>query len=130
MKVERQVMVKALLGVLALAATAACVSGADAGGDTLTDAAITAYAAKPFDKGAMMFKHVVLGVHHGAHVVADFPCSDLCPTYTTRIIHYDLSPGPECAAASGVDAVRQVPMGIAVVPKHFCVPAVLAASDR
>jgi hypothetical protein len=91
----------------------------------LTDADLTAYAAKPFDKGAMMFKHVALGLHHGALVVADFPCGDICPNYTVRIIHYDMAPGPACARLGGVTETRSVPVSIAVTSQSFCVPAVL-----
>jgi len=112
-----------LIALLASVA-GACVSAAP--GPSISDAEVAAYAAKPFDKAAMMFHRVNLGVNHGAPVVAEFPCSDICPQYTTRIIHYDLDPGPACAAAGGVDVVRMVPVSIAVMQKHFCVPKVLA----
>ncbi len=93
----------------------------------LTDADLIAYAGKPFDKRAMMFHHIELGRHHGALVVADFPCGDVCPDYTVRIIHYDAPPGPACARIGGVTQTRAVPQSIAVIQKSFCVPAVLAA---
>jgi hypothetical protein len=93
----------------------------------LTDAALTAYAAKPFDKAEMMFKHVALGLHHGALVVADFPCGDVCPNYTVRIIHYDVAPGLACARLGGVTEAHSVPVSIAVTSQNFCVPAVLAS---
>src|SRR5690242_12788701 len=92
----------------------------------LADADLTAYAAKPFDKRAMMFHRVTLGLHHGAPVVADFPCGDLCPDYTQRIIHYDAAPGPACARIRGAVVIRAVPAGIAMSQQKFCVPAVLA----
>ena len=91
----------------------------------ITDADLTAYAAKPFDKRAMMFHRVTLGRHHGAPVVVDFPCGDLCPDYTVRIIHYDAAPGPACARIGGVAEARMIPAGIAVMRRQFCVPAVL-----
>ena len=47
----------------------------------------------------MMEKRITLGLHHGVPVVVEFPCSDICPQYTTRIVHYDLAPGAACAAA-------------------------------
>src|SRR5947209_4127841 len=81
---------------LALLGLVACM-GASAPA-SLSDTDLTAYAARPFDKRAMMFKHVVVGVHHGASVVADFPCGDICQDYTTRIIHYDVTPGAACRA--------------------------------
>jgi hypothetical protein len=110
-------------GGLALACLAA---PALASPTTLSDAELVAYAARPYDHAAMMFKHVVLGVNHGQTVVADFPCSDLCPDYTTRIIHYDLEPGAPCAAAGGVTVTRRVPYSIAMIDKDFCVPKALA----
>jgi len=91
----------------------------------LTDADLVAYAAEPFDKAAMMFKRVALGAHHGALVVADFPCGDVCPNYTVRIVHYDTAPGPACARLGGVIVTRSVPVSIAVTSQSFCVPAVL-----
>jgi len=103
----------------------ACASAAAGGAATLTDADLQAYAAKPFDHAAMMFKHVALGRHHGTPVVVDFPCGDVCPNYTVRIIHYDLAPGPACAAAGGVEQAIMVPRGIAVSSETFCVPRVL-----
>ncbi|HEX3405713.1 MAG TPA: hypothetical protein VHS81_00625, partial [Caulobacteraceae bacterium] len=101
-----------LLGCLPLAATLAAPALAAPSVRQLTDADLTAYAAKPFDKAAMMFKRVALGLHHGALVVADFPCGDVCPNYTVRIIHYDVSPGPACARLGGIVETRSVPVSI------------------
>jgi hypothetical protein len=101
-------------------------SAALAAPPALSDAELVAYATRSYDHAAMMFRHVVLGVNHGQTVVADFPCSDLCPDYTTRIIHYDLEPGAACAAAGGVTVTRRVPYSIAMVNKDFCVPKALA----
>ena len=115
----------ALAATLATAAFAA-VAVADGAARHLTDADLVAYAARPFDKGAMMFHHVALGLHHGAPVVADFPCGDLCPDYTVRVIHYDVPPGPACARIGGVTQIRMIPLGIAMSEQHYCVPAVLA----
>ena len=117
--------------ILRLSILAACVGLATAAAAAdatrqLTDADLVAYAAKPFDRGAMMFHHVALGRHHGALVVADFPCGDVCPNYTVRIIHYDAPPGPACARIGGVTVSRTVPVSIAVTEQKFCVPAILA----
>ncbi|HEY2707006.1 MAG TPA: hypothetical protein VGI95_03040 [Caulobacteraceae bacterium] len=92
----------------------------------LTDADLVAYAAKPYDRAAMMEKQITLGVHHGARVLVDFPCSDICPQYTTQIIHYDVAAGAPCTAIGGVTVARNVPYSIAVIKKQFCVPRVLA----
>lgn len=120
----------ALMRHLAIAALmlAALAAPARAAGPVreLTDADLLAYAAKPFDRGAMMFHQVALGRHHGALVVADFPCGDVCPNYTQRIIHYDVAPGPACERIGGVVVSRAVPVSIAMTEQQFCVPAVLA----
>lgn len=109
---------RALLLVLALA-------GCAAGPLNLSDDALAALAAKPFDKAAKMGKSEVVGLHHRTPVLADYPCSDLCPQYTTRIIHYDKPPGADCGKAGGVTKSLTVPIGIAVTKKDFCVPKVL-----
>jgi len=113
--------------ILAAALCAAAPSLADPPLPQLSDADLVAYAAKPFDKAKLMFKQVRLGVNHGLVVVAEFPCSDICPAYTTQIIHYEIGPGPACEAAGGVTVTRAVPFSIAVMEKPFCVPRVLAA---
>ena len=117
MRVPRPVLL--LLAALAAPALATATPRA------LTDADLLAYAAKPYDKAALMERRVALGLHHGAPVVADFPCSDICPDYTVRIIHYDVDPGPACARVGGVVESRSVPVSIAVTERSFCVPAVL-----
>jgi hypothetical protein len=118
-----------LLAALAIIASAVSPpTFADSRPRQLSDADLIAYAARPFDRQAMMEQHIVVGLHHGVPVVADFPCSDVCPNYTTRIIHYDLAPGPACTAAGGVIQVRRVPYSIAMIEKDFCVPRPLASA--
>ena len=111
-----------------IAATIAAVVASAMAGAALTDADVLAAATGPYDKRAKMQTHAHLGHHHGVAVVVDYPCSDLCPAYTTRIVHYDLDPGPACAAAGGVERVAVVPHGIAAMPRTFCVPAVLGTA--
>ncbi|HLY78495.1 MAG TPA: hypothetical protein VKQ70_03920 [Caulobacteraceae bacterium] len=96
----------------------------------LSDAELIAYDAQPFDHAAMMGKRVVVGLFHGARVVAEFPCSDVCPDYTTRIVHLDVAPGAACAAAGGVTEARRVPCSIAMVERDFCVPRPLARAGH
>lgn len=91
----------------------------------ISDARIAAIAASRFDRRAMMFHHELLGRNRGMRVLADYPCSDVCPDATVRIIHYDRPPGPGCEAAGGVTASRMVPISIAVQRVDYCVPAVL-----
>lgn len=115
-----------LLPVLALTA---CASQAATSG-VLDDAALRAYAAKDFDKAALMHTTVELGRHHGQPVVAEFPCSDVCPQYTIRIIHYQLAAGASCDSVGGVRKEVLVPVAITVRPKTFCVPQALAESGQ
>jgi hypothetical protein len=97
--------------------------------DTLSDDALKQYAASRYDKAKMMGKREVIGTHRGGAVIADFPCADLCPDSTRRIIHYDLGPGDACKAIGGVEELRTLP-GVATSTKLFCVPAALADKDR
>jgi hypothetical protein len=113
--------------LLALLLACVCPRAATAAPKALSDADLIAYAGASFDHQAMMEKRVTLGLHHGVPVVADFPCSDVCPQYTTRIIHYDLAPGPACVAAGGVTVIRRVPYSIAMIEKPFCIPRALAS---
>jgi hypothetical protein len=116
----------ATLAILLALGSAACATRASEPGQ-LDDAALAAYAARPFDKRALMGQTVELGRNHGVPVVAEFPCSDVCPQYTVRIIHYRLPEGVDCASAGGVEESVGVPVAIAVLPKTFCVPKVLEA---
>lgn len=93
----------------------------------VADADLLAYSRSPFDKAQMMHKTVVLGTHRGNTLIAEFPCSDLCPTYTTRIIRYELKPGETCRARGGVSQERFVPHGIGMAKREYCVPPVLTA---
>jgi hypothetical protein len=116
------------IGGCGLAAVLAAL-GVAADVRTLSDRDLVAYAAQPFDKAAMMERRVLLGRHHGVPVVADFPCSDVCPTYTVRIIHYEVPPGQRCDEIGGVTVLRAVPFGIATHEAPFCVPKPIAGAD-
>jgi hypothetical protein len=110
-----------------LCALVFCSSGAPAQSsttDTISDAALLDYASQGYDKRAQMFKRVVLGTNHGLQVIANFPCSDLCPDDTVRVIHYDV-PLSACSNGGGVVKELVVPMGIAMGPERFCFPKVL-----
>ncbi len=109
-----------------LALTLMLLSADAPAADTLTDQSIAAYAARPYDKAAKMNTHEVMGVHHGVRVVVDYPCSDVCPVYTSRIIHYEAAPGPDCDRIGGQALTLMVPYGIGVRREAFCVPQVLA----
>ncbi len=99
-------------------------------GGPVSDTQILAYATQAYDRDKLMFKREVLGRHNGLDVVADHPCSDVCPRYTVRIVHYDIGVGPECAKAGGVVRDLRVPMGPGAVTKAFCMPRVLSTLGR
>lgn len=114
--------------VLAVASVAAC---ANAGTPAqMNAAALQAWASQPWDKAALMHTTVDVGRYNGVPVVAEHPCSDVCPQYTVRIIHYELPPEASCASVGGVEKEVLVPIAIAVRPKTFCIPEPLVASGR
>jgi hypothetical protein len=120
---------KSFLFAAPLAAVLLCAAGPDTtfGPDVdLTDAQLIAYGQQDFDRGEMTYKHVDLGRYHGAPVVADFPCADVCPDNTTRIIHYELDDGQKCSSVGGAERTLTVPTGIGKSQEKFCVPRVLA----
>lgn len=115
-------------GVAALLLTGtACAAAAPP--RKLGDRDLARYAASKFDARAMMGRRIVLGTHRGARVVADFVCGDVCPAYTKRIIHYDVSP-ERCDAVHGKVVSQAVPRGPAVIGQPFCEPAVLAGKQH
>lgn len=119
--------------VLALAASligpAWPARAVDGGPATLDAAALQAHAARPWDKAAMAHRTVEWGLYQGVPVVAEHPCADVCPQYTVRIVHYRLPPGARCADVGGVEKRVLVPVAITVLPKTFCIPQPLLASD-
>jgi hypothetical protein len=93
--------------------------------ETLTDEEILEYSMTEYDKEKMMHQTVELGNHNGASVIAEFPCSDLCPDYTTRIVRYDINID-ECGSVDGAVQTMYVPRGIAMVEEEYCIPKILA----
>lgn len=114
---------KSILIAAPIIAAVLCAAAAD----TVTDKDLVAYAQNDFDRGQMMYKHVELGIHHGQPVVADFPCADVCPDKTTRIIHYVLDDGQKCSSVDGAERKIVVPTGVGNDQQQFCVPKILAA---
>ena len=91
----------------------------------LTDDQIARAASAPFDKKAKMGAHDILGEVGKVKVVADYYCSDVCPQYTMRVVHFDANPRTDCGKAGGLVKTYIIPRGIAAVPEAFCVPKVL-----
>ena len=125
-------ILQAIVATAALSAAACTTQAAEprnAAGN-LDDAALHAYAARPWDKASLMGTTLPLGRYQGVPVVADFPCADVCPKYTVRIIHYDLPEGMSCAAAGGVEDSVPVPVAITVLQKTFCFPKTLVDAGQ
>ncbi len=118
-------IVFAALGV-SLAIAAACAASPT----EMDAAALKTYAGKPWDKAALMHSTVELGSFHGVPVMAEFPCADVCPQYTVRIIHYRLPANASCTDAGGVEKEVLVPIAIAVRMETFCIPEPLVASGQ
>jgi len=95
---------------------------------TLSDEELLNYAKSSFDKEKMMGKNFILGYHNGIPVRVSFPCSDVCPDYTIRIIRYDVSLG-ECELAGGEIKSIYVPFGEALKAKAFCFPKVIVENN-
>jgi hypothetical protein len=119
--------------ITVFAAVAGMAIGATACAGTpaqMDAAALQAWAGQPWDKAALMNTTVALGRYRNVPVVAEFPCSDVCPQYTVRIIHYQLPPEASCASVGGVEKEVLVPIAITVRPKTFCIPEPLVASGQ
>ncbi|MEO8999759.1 MAG: hypothetical protein ABI227_06845 [Rhodanobacter sp.] len=93
-------------------------------------AALQAYAGKPWDKAALMNTTAELGRYRNVLVVAEFPCSDVCPRYTVRIIHYLLPPDVSCTSVGGVEKQVLVPVAITVLSRTFCIPGPLVGAGQ
>ncbi len=94
----------------------------------ISEAELLEYASTPYERAAYGSPRQVLGVLNDANVVVDFICSDLCPSNTVRIVHFDLEPGTSCAEVGGVQKDVLVPVAIIVTLRAFCFPNVLAAN--
>ena len=90
----------------------------------LSDREILSFAKSSYEQREKMHTKEILGYHNGTEVIVEYPCSDLCPAYTKRIIHYDVNV-ENCTEAVGVVKEISVPMGTAFGPKEFCIPKVL-----
>jgi len=91
----------------------------------LTDQELIDYFNSDFDKQKMMFKEIILGTYNNTPVKVSFPCSDVCPNYTIRIIRYDIELN-KCDQANGVIKELNIPIGIAIQRQKFCLPKVIA----
>lgn len=110
--------------LLALAAQAPAYA-ADAN-PPLSEDTLLSYASTPFSR---VDKRIVpLGRLNGTPVIAEFICSDLCPDYTVRVIHYELKKDQACREVGGIEKAVRIPVSIAETDKTFCFPAVLVTN--
>ncbi len=93
--------------------------------EPISDQQIVIASKRHFDATKLLDQRKILGKHNGALVVADYPCGDICPDYTSRHIHYDVQVGPECDAVGGVEQLEGVSVAAANEAAAFCIPKVL-----
>lgn len=93
----------------------------------LSDSELITYAKSDFDKAKMMNQEIVIGTYKGSTIKASFPCSDLCPEATTRIVYLDV-PTEACVASGGELKSLFVPAGIGLLKKEFCFPKPIVES--
>lgn len=118
-------ILSAITAVACLSLASAACAGSPPSMDT---AALKDYAGKPWDKASLMNTTVELGRYRDVPVVAEHPCSDVCPQYTVRIIHYRLPANVSCASVGGVEKEVLVPIAITVRSRTFCIPKPLVES--
>ena len=106
-----------------LAAAFGLLAAASASARSISEAELLAYASTPYD--SVENKKIALGGLDGTQVVADFICSDICPDYTVRVIHYELRADQTCSSVGGVEKALSIPVGIAATDRVFCFPKVL-----
>lgn len=95
----------------------------------LSDADLITYVESDFNKEEMMFKEVVIGKHNNTPVLVTFPCSDVCPEATKRIIQYDVESNL-CESVGGELKSILVPVAITVMPQEFCFPKAIVESGE
>ena len=91
----------------------------------LTDKDLLEYVTSDFNQEKMWGKNIKIGYHQGIEVRARFPCSDICPVYTTRIVYYNLSM-ESCESQDGIIKPVLVPFAISERLEDFCLPPVIA----
>lgn len=93
-----------------------------------TDEELLTYAQSSFDKAKMMSQDMTLGTHNEARVRVTFPCADMCPQNTTRIIRYDVDVS-RCSSVGGVVKALAIPSAAGLTTESFCFPKVLTENN-
>ena len=95
----------------------------------LTSAQVLSLLKQNYDLETLSGSKVIVGKYMGTAVVVDFPCSDVCPANTFKIVRYDVE-WNQCADIGGKIEELKFPMGIAVGLKKFCVPKVIYGQQK
>jgi hypothetical protein len=96
----------------------------------ISDSGLLRFARSRFDPFARTGRIRVLGLHRGTLVLVDYPCGDVCPAYTRRIVHYDVPP-EACDRVGGTIVNELIPRGPAVIPIPYCEPkAIVGVKPR
>jgi len=121
---------KKLILVLGLLMMIFLVAGVLAENQThvLSDQKLLDYAKSDFNKSQMMFKDIILGNYNTFPIRVTFPCSDVCPDATIRIIRYDVNLS-ECNNVGGEIKTILVPVAIAVMGEDFCFPKIIVENN-
>lgn len=94
----------------------------------LSDEELLEYYKSPFDKEKMMFKDMIIGKHKGIPVRVTFPCGDICPDYTIKVVRYDIELS-QCEQAGGLVRTIFVPSAAMVMPEEFCFPKIIVENS-
>jgi len=111
------------IALLALASVA-LLDCASASTDVLSDSDLVSRASAVFASRDTPADRI-LGLHHGMPVMVEARCSDVCPNYTVRIIHYLAEPGASCSKLGGDTVSIMVPVSITAQNRDFCIPHIL-----
>jgi hypothetical protein len=107
-----------LVACISVAASASVVK-------ELADKEILALAMSPYDKSEKMLTEEKLGFHKGNELIVIYPCGDICPHYTKRVIHYKVKI-EKCAESGGIVKEIRVVRGRGSNEEPFCFPKVIA----
>ena len=111
------------IAVVSSGGAGGCGAFRDSPDRVLSDADLSALQEAPFNKGRLMNQSFAVGRHQGVPVRVDFPCGDICPDYTAKLIRYDVP--PSACPPQGEVVTLGVPGAAALILRDFCVPRVL-----
>lgn len=122
---------KFLTLIVLITSLSACVSPSINGTptsvkNTLSDAELITIAKNDNRQPLPDTSKSVIGMHNGIDVVEEFTCSDVCPENTVHLVYYDIEDSAECARRGGVITTILTPVAITVMPKPYCLPAVIS----